>query len=94
MRCEGDLCFIAAGTGGERSPSETIERCAFPRLRRACAYDVGRRKTMIWGCFLHALVSMKENDAFGGLRALVSGRCPTISIYLCVPVLCALRIQN
>ena len=49
---------------------------------------------MIWGGFLHALVSMGENEAFVGLRALVSVRCPTTCIYLCVPVLCALRIQN
>ena len=91
---EGGSFFAAAATGGERSPSETIERYAFPRVRRACAYDVGRRKAMIWNCFLHALVSMRETEAFGGLRALVSVRCPTICISLCVPVLCALRIQN
>ena len=61
---EGGSFFAAAVTGGERSPSETIERYAFPRVRRACAYDVGRRKAMIWGGFSHALVSRGENEAF------------------------------
>ena len=91
---EGGSFFAAAATGGERSPSETMERYAFPRVRRACADDVRSKKAMIWGGFSHALVSRGENEAFGGLRALVSVRCPTICIYLCVPVLCALRIQN
>ena len=73
---EGGSFFAAAATGGERSPSETMERCTFPRVRRACAYDVGRRKAMIWGGFSHALGSRGENEAFGCLRALGSGRCP------------------
>ena len=70
----GFFFFAAAATGGERSPSETMERYASPRVRRACAYDVGRRKTMIWGGFLRTLVSVGENKAFVGLRALVSVR--------------------
>ena len=61
---EGGSFFAAAATGGERSPSETMERYAFPRVRRACADDVRSRKAMIWGGFSHALVSRGENDAF------------------------------
>ena len=94
VRPGGGLFFAAAITGGVRSPSETVERFAFPRVRRACAHDVGSRKAMIWAGFSHALVSMGENGAFVGFRALVSVRCPTTCIFLCVTVLCALRIQN
>ena len=84
MRCGGGLFFTVAATGGDRSPSETMQRYAFPRVRRACAYDVGRRKFLIWGGFIHALASMKENKAFrglarAGLGALSFGFC----LFLC-----------
>ena len=80
---EGGSFFAAAATGGERSPSETIERYAFPRVRRACAYDVGRRKAMIWGGFSHALVSRGENEAFGACARW--SRCAVLRfVFICV----------
>ena len=69
---------------GERAPSETIERYAFPRVRRACAYDVGSRKAMIWGGFLHALVSMGENEAFvGSSRAGLGALSYDLHLFVC-----------
>ena len=82
---EGGSFFAAAARAGERAPSETIERYAFPRVRRACASVLGSRKSLILNGFSYALVSMGGNDVFWGLRALVSVRCPTISIFLFVP---------
>ena len=80
---EGGSFFAAAATGGERSPSETIERYAFPRVRRACAYDVGRRKALIWGGFSHALVSRGENEAFGACARW--SRCAVLRfVFICV----------
>ena len=68
---EGGSFFAAAVTAGERSPSETIGRYAFLRVRRACALVVGSRKSLFFDSFSYALVSMVENEAFWGLRALV-----------------------
>ena len=81
---EGGSFFAAAATGGERSPSETMDRYAFPRVRRACAYDVGNRKAMIWGGFLHALVSMGENETFvGSSRAGLGALSYDLHLFVC-----------
>ena len=80
---EGGSFFTAAATGGDRSPSETMQRYAFPRVRRACAYDVGRRKAMLWGCFLHALVSIRENEALGSSRAGLGALSYDLYLFVC-----------
>ena len=81
---EGGSFFTAAATGGDRSPSETMQRYAFPRVRRACAYDVGRRNFLIWGGFIHALASMKENKAFRGLaRAGLGALSYDLYLFVC-----------
>ena len=64
---EGGSFFAAAARAGERAPSETIERYAFLRVRRAYASVLGRRKALIFGGFVNLLASMGENDAFWGL---------------------------
>ena len=56
---------------GEGSPSETIERYAFLRVRRACASVLRSRKSLIFHGFSYALVSMGENEAFWSLRTMV-----------------------
>ena len=68
---EGGSFFATADPAGERSLSETMQRYAFPRVRRACALVVGSRKSLIFNRFLNLLVSMGENDAFRGLRTMV-----------------------
>ena len=62
---EGPLFFAAAFSAGERAPSETIERYAFLRVRRAYALVVGSRKSLLFNGFSCALVSRGENEAFG-----------------------------
>ena len=81
---EGGSFFAAAIRVGEGAPSETIERYAFPRVRRACAYDVGSRKALIWGGFSHALVSRGENDAFwGSSRAVLGALSYDLYLFVC-----------
>ena len=62
---EGGSFFAAAIRAGERAPSETIERYAFLRVRRACVSVVRSRKALIFDGFVNLLVSMGENEAFG-----------------------------
>ena len=68
---EGGSFFATADTAGERSLSETMQRYAFPRVRRACALVVGSRKSLIFNGFANLLVSMGENEAFWCLRTMV-----------------------
>ena len=62
---EGGSFFAAAIRVGEGAPSETIERYAFLRVRRACASVLRSRTSLIFNGFSYALVSMRENEAFG-----------------------------
>ena len=61
---EGASFFAAAATGGERSSSETIERYAFPKVRRASVSVARGGKCLIFNGFANVLVSRGENDAF------------------------------
>ena len=61
---EGGSFFAAAATGGERSPSETMERYAFPRVRRASVSVARGGKCLIFNGFASVLVSRGEKDAF------------------------------
>ena len=45
----GSFFFTAAGTGSDRSPSETMQRYAFPRVRRASASGASGGKGCILG---------------------------------------------
>ena len=81
---EGGSFFAAAIRVGERSPSETIERYAFLRVRRACASVLRSRKALIFNGFSHALVSMGENEAFGGSsRAGLGALSFDFHLFLC-----------
>ena len=61
---EGGSFFTAAGTGGDRSPSETMQRYAFPRVRRASASVARGGKRLVFYCFFQRLVYMVENESF------------------------------
>ena len=53
-------------------------------VRRACAYEVGRRKALILNGFSHALVSMGENEAFGGSsRAGLGALSYDLHLFVC-----------
>jgi len=69
---EGGSFFAAAPPAGEWAPSETIERYAFLRMRRACAPVRGARKSWIFGGFPIPLVGVGEKRCIVGLRAMVS----------------------
>ena len=89
---EGGSFFAAAVTAGERSLSETMQRYAFPRVRRACALVLRSRKSLLFNGFSYALVSMGENEAFGVFARW--SRCAFLRcmFLFCGPSLCALCI--
>ena len=51
---EGGSFFTAAGTGCDRSPSETMQRYAFPRVRRASASVASGGKGLFFIVFSNA----------------------------------------
>ena len=51
---EGGSFFTAAATGGDRSPSETMQRYAFPRVRRASASGARGGKVLFFKDFSNA----------------------------------------
>ena len=51
---EGASFFTAAGTGGDRSPSETVQRYASLRVRRAVASVVRGGKGVFFNVFSNA----------------------------------------
>ena len=73
---EGGSFFAAAARVGERAPSETIERYAFLRVRRACASVLGSRKSLIFNGFVNPLVRRGESkltNPFGACAARFGG---------------------
>ena len=87
---EGGSFFAAADPAGERAPFETIGRYAFFPVRRACAPVVGSRKSLHFNGFSYALVSMGENEAFGGLaRAGLGARSYALYFFVCPGALSA-----
>ena len=67
---EGPLFSVAALPAGEWAPSETIERYAFLRMRRAGASVRGARKSLILGGFRERLGGVREKLCIVGLRAM------------------------
>ena len=66
---EGGSFFTAAGTGGDRSPSETMQRYAFPRVRRASAEAASGGKGLFFIVFSNASLLWWKMMHFGLPRA-------------------------
>ena len=62
---EGGFFFTAAATGGDRSLSETMQRYAFPRVRRASAAAASGGKGLFFIVFSNASLLWWKMMHFG-----------------------------
>ena len=73
--------FAAAARAGERAPSETIERYAFLRVRRACASVLGSRKSLTFARWLfhYLLVTFVVNQKLQAYKKIIDQVCCSLS---------------
>ena len=72
---EGGSFFTAAGTGSDRSPSETMQRYAFPRVRRASASGARCGKGLFYNVFSNASSVWWKMSHFWPSRASLCLSC-------------------